>query len=308
MKKLNILLSAFSAAVACVFISSCSHSHEPRNPQDEGTVYDIKLSLGGEYVDISQQPLTRAAWTNKKYYGINILRRKVTETEYTPYAYGVYDKKDISIKLASGYRYKFECTSVEDDVDKVATTKVGDYGTFIFPFSLKENLSIDNTVISHYPLRDLNKFVSSSTNYLSKLGEGKSSVFNGETDAEGYAVEYRDATIPGLMRYYGVTENYTPSGNGNVTIDMKSASFGIKVVVNGMPDGTLKWADAHETVTYGDPVIKFGDVQEKTHIFTFNNVKSCLTAPDNMYQSLEIEFTWERESGMVQTFKTEEPF
>lgn len=303
MKLIQSVFIAVGALAACSALSSCSHSHDPRPIVPDGTLVDVNFNLGGEYVDITEEPLTRAGGeTKKKYYAVNVLRSNIDEADYSYIAYGVFDNLgDMHIALETGYEYKFECTTVQDDVDILATVETGSVEHYMLPFSLaKSETAFDGTKVSYYRVSNLNTFCSEAGNYLNGLGTGKSTVKSSNADGR------EDLLYPRLVRYYGVLEGFNPTVATEATINLKSATFGVKVVVEDMPGGTLTWRDPNfGTLKFDGCQLSGSGKQEFATKFTLNDVKSVLSANSDCVYT-EIWFTWQPDGGLAKEYKTNE--
>ena len=301
MKLIQSVFIAVGALAACSALSSCSHSHDPRPVVPDGTLVDVNFTLAGEFVNITEEPLARAdGETKKKYYAINVLRSNIGEADYSYIAYGVFDNlSDMHIALETGYEYKFECTTVQDDVDILATVETGSFEHYMLPFSLaKSETASDGTKVSYYRVSNLNTFCSEAGNYLNGLGTGKSTVESSNADGR------EDLLYPRLVRYYGALEGFNPTVATEATINLKSATFGVKVVVEDMPGGTLTWKDAYGTLDFGEVSLTGSGRQEATTKFTLDKVKSVITANSDEV-STDILFTWQPDGGMEKKYMAE---
>jgi len=115
----------------------------------------VSLDMSGDFLDISEAPITRAGATKKRFYAVNVYTRTKDDYQRTgddvirdtkfgdntvfphkgdtvwtwkKYAYGLFtDKSQMKLSLPSNkdYIYKFECTIVQEDRDEVffGTTK-----------------------------------------------------------------------------------------------------------------------------------------------------------------------------------------
>lgn len=111
----------------------------------------VSLDMSGDFLDISEAPITRAGAAKKRFYAVNVYTRtkddyqkdakgvirdtkfgdnNVGDTVWTwkKYAYGLFtDKAQMKLSLPSNkdYIYKFECSIVQEDRDEVffGTTK-----------------------------------------------------------------------------------------------------------------------------------------------------------------------------------------
>ena len=82
-------------AISTAFITLTSCHSKSDQPLPTGP-REISFSLGGEFADVTYEPLSRAA-NQAKYYAMNISRRSNPSKpgeNYTPYAYGVFDNID----------------------------------------------------------------------------------------------------------------------------------------------------------------------------------------------------------------------
>ncbi len=288
----------------CTVITSCSNGAEPLpepSPNEDGAVYEVKLSFSGEIPDIteSEEPISRAdESTPKRVYGINVWCMKAdgSETSYKNYAYGLFDNKDdMIISLLGGYKYRFECYMVEDDIDKLYIP--ADRITGRYPFCFQK---IDN------------KFVigSSSSGFY----------FNNTRITTQKAVAYYNhpdyyQSHPTIGIFYGIINDYTPSQNSVATIPIyKIGYYGLRIVVSDVPDGTLEvdpgyydfdedWLQRSQTFTESGSMEKLftgGFYRALSNSGTY--VKDWLSEMQNFSTSSNVSFTWTRGNGYKQTF------
>lgn len=288
--------------VASAVITSCSSTDEPLpepTPNEEGKSYVVSLYLGGEYTSVTEEPLSRATEAPKKYYGVNVYCMKTdgTETSYSHYAYGVFDNvADMKITLLGGYKYTFECTSATEGEDKF----FDDNSHILYPFetSYKYSSTINGIKYNYYLFAksDLNKFVISQSQYLPSIIYGRTAI---KYDSK-YNVYYDPITYnhPRTDRYYGELADFIPSNGGVANIPMKRTVFGLKMQINGVPDGSLEWSTGltMELASYNQPEpISFSS------IYTFSEVRSSWVG-DSYSENYTINFTWTRSNGYKQTF------
>lgn len=304
MKKIKLfyLLTAATLLSACSSVS-VEEPTRPTTPGDEGTVYEISLNFGGDFVEVTEDPLTRAQDTPKTYYGINIYCMKAdgSEGSYSHYAYGVFDNKDdMTISLLGGYKYKFQCTSVKET--DLYEMYLGDlthssYTYLSYPFRESVSSSTLNGSDFVYKISKLNKFTTSQTVYLTDLTKGTSK-YKRTDSAYGYTYEYAP-----IDRYYGELEGFIPSANGVASIALKRTVFGINLVINGVPDGSLTWGiKGSYTLPLYLSSATGSDVTEFNCIYTFSEVKDCWSSTDVYNENFTINFTWTRSNGFKQTF------
>lgn len=306
MKKLHLLLTALVTVAASVMTSSCSNADEPLPepiPNEEGTTYEVSLNLAGEYTEVSEEPLSRAGEeTPKKFYGVNVYCMKTdgSEDTYSHYAYGIFDDvADMTITLLGGYKYKFECTSVKDDGDKIYLD--GPYS------DTYEGTSYENAYKIGYPLTTSyndyqfsfdfigNRFITSTYSWLRCIQNGHSVVKLGDSS-------YGIKEDPSLDRFYGELTDFIPSSGAVATIPMKRTAFGIKIVVNGVPDGNLDWWIGYYFGSNHDECTGM-EKQEFSQIYTFEKVYDCWKSEDVYTKDFTIYFTWTRVNGYEQYFE-----
>lgn len=286
---MNSIKFAIVACIAVIGISSCSQSHKDQ-PQDM-TPREVKISLGGEFIATSFQPMGRAD-NDAKYYGINVYQDNI------PYAYGVFTSEaKMAVTLTPGKIYKFECTTVKDDKHKIA--KINDKGGMLrYPFCVgtKEDEG------EGYLLSDLNQFVYSSKEFLTSLKSAKSTIVIGNEDANGYATNYKDEPYhPSQLRFYGELSGYQLTATDNIRIDLKCASFqiGVETTDNEVPDGVITWAEdaTYPSIDFSHGSLTPGNITY-TATYAFDRPDLCWSlSDDNTSKVFNIKFTWTREGG-----------
>ena len=277
-------------AIVAICLTTCSSNNdvidEPVPEQQES--YEICLGLGGEYVDVSEEPLTRTD-EPKKYYAINVYCMKTdgTEYSYSKYACGIFDnKEDMKITLLGGYRYKFECTSATEGEDKFYF----EYSYLYWPCRNQENIN------------SINRFVTNNSIYYS-LKRGNT-VY--ELDNYNYNYKYRYYNYPKMDRYYGELTDYLPTAGGRATIPMKRTVFGVKMIINGVPDGKLSWSQ--ENLRFNPAEHSGSDILEFSSTYTFYEVYECwqkVVSGEVYTQNFTINFNWVRSNGYTQEFSKE---
>lgn len=317
MKTIKSICAAIFCCALVAGFSSCSNVEDPLpepTPNEEGTTYEVSLNLGGEYTEVSEEPLGRSdEAAHKKYYGINVYCMKTdgSEDTYSNYAYGVFDNvADIRITLLGGYKYKFECTSVTEDIDTLFIDReyIGNnYECFLScPFRESKGSDFKNEYRYVFHTKKINYFIISQNIYLMDIKYG-----NCKVDNHSYPMN------PRMDRFYGELKDFLPSSGPIATIPMKRIAFGIKVVVNGVPDGNLIWEDSEFDIQGWDSFDKVAlekglrfncegctgmEKQEYSQIYTFANVYDCWLSKEVYTQNFTINFTWTRANGYKQYF------
>ena len=142
---------------------SCSNNEDELPPKEQEQTnqetYTISFNLGGEFISTSETPLSRTEVTPKKIYGINVYYKKDGDTNYQNYAYGLFDNiKDMTISLIGGYKYKFECSMVQESSDIL----YHDNDRYYAPFH--SGYKYGSSGIPYHSIELNNKFTVSTTN------------------------------------------------------------------------------------------------------------------------------------------------
>jgi len=287
MKTFRLLGMTLMVVLMCMACSN-QDADEPQLESETQKTYEVSLNFGGDYVDVTETPLSRAD-EPKKYYAIDVMCMKTdgTQTSYSVYARGVFDnQEDMKITLLGGYKYRFVCTSAIEGEDKFYVTGSG--GLY-WP----RNIYTYND--------DMNKFIMKN-NYGGALEYGDTRY------SSSYYYYY-----PKMDRYYGELMDYVPTEGGTAIIPMKRCVFGIKMTINGVPDGTLSWSAPSCYITYDRNYYVYptvtshtgSEILEFSSIYTFYEVYKCwqkAVAGEDYTQTFTIRFTWTRENGYTQNF------
>lgn len=292
-------------------ITSCSNADEPLpepSPNDEGTVYEAKLNFEGDIPNFteSEEPISRADETTpKRVYGINVWCMKTdgTETSYKNYAYGLFDnKEDMVISLLGGYKYRFECYMVEDDEEELYISSSKYTGEY--PFAGKKITNTFNIGYSSSGFNFYNGKITTVKSYSESISDK----------------DYSYQTNPVIGIYYGILLDYTPSQNSIATIPIyKLGYYGLRIVVTGVPDGSLYVSPSYKDCIYYYDKLKYdywsqtftesGSI-ERTFTGGFyralnssgNYISSWLSNMQNYSTSTTVSFTWTRANGYIQDF------
>lgn len=206
------------------WVWSCSSASEEatddptNNPPDQPKEYIVSLGMTGEILDIEESPLSKAGGNNL--YGVQV-HSKTATTDYTPYAYGLFDDKSLmTIKLLEGYQYKFQVTMVTDGKNRIY-----DYKT------VTTNLRYGAPFDVSGPTAITNKFIYDNYNYMGTGGVG-ADIYVGNS--------YGSYRRPNIERFYGKVIDYTPKEKENISIFMHKFCFGAKFIAEGLTEGKLK--------------------------------------------------------------------
>lgn len=258
-------------ALALIAFASCSKEDAIENESIEGKEYAVNLGFSGE-IEISHSPLSKAG-TNDLY-GVQVYSKKSGDSNYAPYAYGLFDNTaDMEVKLIGGYQYKFVASMVEDGKNRIYFAG----GNYYSPF--------DASSSNCCPLS--NNFSYSSDIEMNGLDRGY-------TWMGIYTNEDRLFYRPNITRYYGELSNFTPSENKSATINMKRVCFGAKFTVKDFTDGKI-------TITIPEaPIMTIAYPNtEVEDIFTFRGNYSRDWTNDGYQENLEVNITWTKANGQV---------
>lgn len=316
------LISLIALAVLGIILPSCSTDKDPeaegnhRHQNEAPKVYTYKLSFGGDYIDQSEEPLTREQDNNKSYVGINVIRKPkgVTDASTEKYAYGLFTStNDINITLISGYTYDFEVTVLSDKTDSY---KAEDgYST---PFKIKttkdteqaaQPFNPDKTGDFIYTYDPTEYPTETSKPYLFQIASGTSYI-----DVSNYAyTSFGNYDYPRVDRFYGIKTNFDPSSlaaSNEISIDLGYKCFGLRIEIEHMPAGTsLTWRD----ITAGEEALKNGNwgyflqfPKDISLVFENNRTYEDIYSLNDLKQDSKIftlEFTWHKGGGNVEEFK-----
>lgn len=252
---------------------SCGGSGEDElNPEEpdvngEPKEYIVSLGMTGE-IEVSESPLLGRA-SSDDLYGIQVNSKTWTSISYSSYAWGIFDDKSkMKIRLLSGYQYNFQATVIKNGKKLIYSND----GLYSAPF--------------------YNLF----TNEFSYEG-AMSGVQNGMVSLEPQGLQYHH---PNIDRYYGEVEDYTPTENGSILIDMKRVVYGLKFVADGLTEGKLKIS----VVGSPDQYITHGENNEVESIFSLYGGGNKWIA-DDYSEIIEVSVIWEKADGAsVQIIKS----
>lgn len=235
----------------------------------------VTLQLCEEQVSITSSPLTRAVGDPvQAIYGVNVYKAN-SKGAYEKYAYGLFNDPDaISIVLKEGDKYKFECTVLRDDEDKVYHDGLNYKSPFLHG-------GTKTTLLE-------NKFLRSTSENLDGLARGES---------------HLDATTstiyPRTYRYYGVLEDFDPASGDKIQINVNRAIFGIHFIITPPAEGSARidylpdLFEKYFTVSSGDATY------DHQSIYTFNHMEPA-TALDFTAES-KMKITWTHADGTIDT-------
>lgn len=248
------LLSSLLLPIIIGGMISCRHELDSaddgnkRNHSDKERpeLKTLTMSFGGDIVSESDEPLQRAITRDGGIYtAINVFRteKDVPNANEEKYAYGLFLTKDgISIKVLTGYTYRFEATVLIERDDKVWING----SNYDQPFQLNYQQNLSGALTSYHSSL-IGRFQYTSENSITHelVEDDKRSFFqqlrSGTVQVDAGAdlpSRYAPVRYPRIKRFYGTTTSFDPSISEEVTIPMDYKSFGLKFILDEIPVGS----------------------------------------------------------------------
>lgn len=234
-------------------ISSCKNdldsleggNHRSQRSKEKPKLKTFCLSFGGDLITEEDEPLLRAE-TGDTLVGINVFyTNKDEEIDDQPYAYGLFPRTDkIYIDLYTGSSYRFETSIVIEEKDKIWDNGNGRYQE---PF-------IINNGVGPFEKDDMGEFlytynaIKDAKYYFTNFKYGTALV-----DAGGdLPSQYGQVHFPRVKRFCGEVKSFDPSISPFVEIPMDYKCFGLKFILNSIPEGTQ--ISVMDQTNYGDKI------------------------------------------------------
>ena len=252
-------------------------------PVPSGQSCAIRLEVNRERtIQEEEKPMAAHKAASTDLYGIQVYKKGLSS--YSKYAYGIYDDvENIYLDLTAGTTYKIEMTLIPNGKNLIASESNGGYYE---PFIVGG--------FSPTPGAITNQMTKTLNNYLEGLSTGFATI----TTADGQSAGYNR---PPISRFYGVVEEFTPTTDTRLTIDLKWVCFGLTIAPEGLTDGHIEveMEDAPTlTVTPENP-----DAVTK-QIFTFDHsLSSDDWRADDYSESVPISVTWVKSDGTRIVFR-----
>lgn len=194
---------------------------EKPDPLPQGPTYTVHLTVDRELVGEEDMPMTMTQTSPNDLYAVQVYRK--SGSNYPRYAYGIFDNENaMTLELPAGATYKIEMTLVSDGVTQIAKD---DKGGYMEPFIIGGFGSGGGKVT--------NEFTLATSTYMSKLSTGYATIAEAGGTQTGY-------NRPPLSRFYGVTDNFTPTGDASLTIALKWVTFGLTVIPEDFNEGSIE--------------------------------------------------------------------
>jgi hypothetical protein len=201
---------------------------------------------------------------------------------------------NITINLLAGSSYKFVCTAIKEGKDicyygNNSYGNVYEYGYGCAPFfSYQDGFLWERCNLFYYSV--------DSDYGLHALSE--SSIEIPFKNSYGHA----NSTCYEADRFYGESDNYTPSVNGIVNLELKRVSFGVKLKVSNITDGnvTVKCYNHHNT--FVDVSGLTSDYESDGKIFSMANVYDAWQYASSYTEDIKLDVVWNRGVGVTQSW------
>ena len=244
----------------------------------EDSIITVRLNIVGD-VQTSETPLTRAKETEST----DVMGIIVTNGN-SNFAYGLFDCWDnLSFRLKAGTKYNFYCTMITDAKNKLSWStyrysEITDEYPF-YLFSKSYNLKFHSN--DKYP-------------YVSRLKDGRSVI-------PGKVAQYNNP----IERFYGEVTDYTPTVDGVIDLPLKRVSFGLKVKVSGITDGSVSVTCKNNYNTFYSNSNITSNIESEGQLFSMYNIYDAWQYADTDYQEpVELSVVWTRGNGIVQDLGT----
>lgn len=262
-------------------IVGCSQDETNNNQEDK--IITVPVKLNGE-ISSSESPITRTGTESQDLIGIFV--GKWNGSYYPAFAYGLFDNLDnVTINLKAGAKYCFRCTLIKDAKNKLYKY-TGSSKTTCYPF-----WGTLNGTFYH-----LNEPFTYTTSINNNLTNNQVTISSG---SNRYCAD--------IDRFYGVLDDYSPTVDGVVNINLKRVSFGLQVKVTGITDGTVNFTVKHKdaNVTFVSRTGLSSNFESTATMYSMYNVTNAWQYADADYQEpLDVSVTWTRSVGVTENLGT----
>lgn len=255
----------------------------------EDNIITVRLNIVGD-VQTSETPMTRAQTESTDVLGILVYNKDKM------FASGLFDCWDnISLNLKAGSKYDVYCTIITDAKSKLSWYKTGGklYYWNVYPFRLYQgqlqSYDYNNIYYLTYTyaddhLTDKDRFQSGLVSF-NKYNEGQ------------YCTS--------IERFYGEVKDYTPTVEGVLDLPLKRVSFGLKVKVSGITDGSVSVTCKNNYNTFYSNSNITSNIESEGKLFSMYNIYDAWQYADADYQeAVSLSVVWTRGNGIVQDLGT----
>lgn len=301
-------------------------------------VYTMKLSLGGDYITESEEPLRGEddAREGDTFIGINVyMQKKGSNEPKEKYAYGLFKfspdpitqkfnkNTTIEVKLYGEFIYSFEATVLTEFIDRLAINTASSKKGYTDPFRLKSDTYTGNG--SQYNIDDLDKIIytfdskQSSGDLLPdkeryKFANLKSGIADVNVSND-WIHETGKFHFARVKRYYGELNDYDPEATTpNVaTIPMAYQCFGIRIEVESLPNNTTltvqdkkysKTKNEQDFLLFpSDLTLSNGSICEELYSMKdLQTLEEQRSSPNS--KTFNLSFTWHKGGDLTETFES----
>lgn len=282
----------------------------------------VSLNLAGDFsVDVTQDPLTRAASTDDTY-ALNVYYDKEGDgTVNDIYAYGLFDNvADMTITLLSNHKYDIYCSLIKD-----AKTYLSDYFSLTnnglaitfdqvgpFYYYYYDGYSSEDFNNSSYYLQT-NRFFYNS-NELLYYYNGVDATTTSYSSKSGLYFELKDIREGELLKkkyptctdwFYGEVNKYTPNGEvATMDIELKRVGFRLKYELSGVTDGEVTVKVYNNDRTFINSTTNTASYESEEQFIAFYDTYSAWLYADNYTENLTVAVVWKRGIGVTQDLGT----
>lgn len=248
----------------------------------EDSIITVKLNIMGD-VQTSETPLTRAKETESTdVLGILVYNKNKM------FASGLFDCWDnISLNLKAGPKYDVYCTMIADAKNKLAWYHDDNWNEYPF----------------YRPDAGLNKlYYEEGDSYSYYKDVIKDRFQSGRVSFNKYDVGQYCTPIE---RFYGEVTDYTPTVDGVIDLPLKRVSFGLKVKVSGITDGSVSVTCKNNYNTFYSNSNITSNIESEGQLFSMYNIYDAWQYADADYQeAVSLSVVWTRGNGIVQNLGT----
>ncbi len=280
----KILIFLFS-----LLLMACSENEILNNIDTESmledSIFTVKINVVGDVLT-SETPLSRALTESTNVMGIIVYQN---DQKYTSGLFDCWD--NISLKLKAGSSYSIYCTMITDAKNV-----------------LNWRSERDNYYWNYYPFyhdhgngRDYNIFNYGREAYATKdrLSDGRT------TDKKRYTSYGSGGYCGQVERFYTQVTDYIPTVDGVLDLPLKRVSFGIKVKVSGITDGSVSVTCKNEYNTFYSNSNITTNMESEGNLFSMYNILDAWKYADTDYQeAVSLQVIWTRGNGIVQDLGT----
>ena len=249
----------------------------------EDSIITVKLNIVGD-VQTSETPLTRAQTESTDVMGI------IVYNGTTKFAYGLFDCWDnLSLNLKAGQKYDVYCTMITDAKNKLKFKYESYYDAYWNLYPFKMTYASRGTGYNYF-----NYMINTDCSY-SDLRDGRSS----------YNTYDKGVYCAPIERFYSEVTGYTPTVDGILELPLKRVSFGLKVKVSGITDGSVSVTCKNDYNTFYSNSNITSNIESEGQLFSLYNIYDAWQYADADYQeAVSLSVVWTRGNGIVQDLGT----